>query len=73
MERESQPADKMHEEHHSLMRLGGGDDLSLGQKSVNDLLGQVSGLSELLYIFPLNRGGHPLATGSGSRHDWVFV
>ena len=69
VERESQPADEVCEEHNPLMGLWGRDDLSLGRKSVNDLLGQVSGLSELLDIF-LNGGGHPLASSSGSGHDW---
>ena len=73
VERESQPADEMCEKNNPLIRLWGRDDLSLGRESVNDLLGQVSGLSKLLYIFPLNRGGHPLAVGSGSGHGWVFV
>ena len=70
MERESHPVDKMREEHHSLMRLVGGDDLSLGRESMNDLLGQVSGLPELLDVLLLNGGGHPLASSSGSGHDW---
>ena len=70
VERESQPADEMCEKHDPLMGLWGRDDLSLDRETVNDLLGQVSGLSELLDVFLLNRGGHPLATSSGSGHGW---
>ena len=37
---------------------------------VCDLLGQVSGLPELLDVLLLDGGGHPLASSSGSGHDW---
>ena len=70
VERESQPADEMCEKHNPLMGLWGRDDLSHGRESVNDPLGQVSGLLELLDILFLDRGGHPLDSGSGSRHNW---
>ena len=55
--RESQPTDEVCEKHNPLMGLWGRDDLSLGRETVNYLLGQVSGLSELLDVFPLNSGG----------------
>ena len=58
--------DEMGEKHHPLLRLRGGDDLSLDWKSMSDVLGQVPGLSELLDVLLLDGGGHPLA--SRSRH-----
>ena len=70
VERESQPADVMCEKHNPLLGLWGRDDLSLGRKSMDDFLGQVTGLPELLDVLLLNGGGHPLASSSGSGHDW---
>ena len=70
VERESQLANEMCEKHNPLMGLWGRDDLSLGRETMNDLLDQVSGLSEPLDVFLLNRGGHPLASSSGSGHGW---
>ena len=40
----------MCEKHNPLMGLWGRDDLSLGRESMSDLLGQISGLPELLDI-----------------------
>ena len=73
VERESQPADEMCEKHHPLMGLWGRDDVYLGRESVNDPLGQVSGLTKLLDVFLLNRRSHPLATCSGSGHGWSVL
>ena len=70
MEGQSQPADEVGEKHHPLLGLRGGDDLSLGWKSMSDVLGQVPGLPELLDVLLLDGGGHPLALRSGSRHGW---
>ena len=39
VERKSQPADEVGDEHHPLMGLRGGDDLPLGRKPVGDFLG----------------------------------
>ena len=39
VERESQPADEVGDEHDPLMGLWSGDDLSLGWKPVGDFLG----------------------------------
>ena len=71
VEGESQPADEVCEEHHPLLGLRGGDDLSLGRKSMSDVLGQVPDLPELLDVLLLDGGGHPLASFSGSEHDWT--
>ena len=52
------------------MGLWGRDDLSHSRESVNDPLGQESGLPKLLDVLLLDGGGHPLASGSGSGHNW---
>ena len=70
VERKSQPADEMREEHHPLMRLGGGDDLPLGQKPVGDFWVEVPRLSQLRNVLLCDGGGHPLAMRSGSGHGW---
>ena len=53
VERKSQPADKVGDEHHPLMGLRSGDDLPLGRKPVGDFLGQVPRLPELRMSFSL--------------------
>ena len=70
VERESQTADDVWGGHHPLLGLWGGDDLSLGRKPMSDFLGQVPGLPELHDVLLLDGGGHPLASCSGSGHDW---
>ena len=70
VEGKPQPADEVREEYNPLVGFWSRDDLSRLWKTVCDLLGQVSVLSELLDILLLNGGGHPLALRSGSRHDW---
>ena len=37
---------------------------------MSDAFGQVPGLPELLDVLLLDGGGHPLASSSGSGHDW---
>ena len=70
VEGKPQPADEVGEEYKPLVGLWSRDDMSRLWETVCDLLGQVSGLSELLDILLLNGGGHPLALRSGSRHGW---
>ena len=78
VKREAQPANKMCEEHNPLVGLWSRDDLSLVRESVSDLLGQISGLPELLDVFLLDifgvflesMRGHPLTSSSGSGHLW---
>ena len=70
MKGESQPTDEVCKKHNPLMGLGSGDDLSLGQESMSDLFGQISGLPELLDVLLLDGRGHPLASSSGSGHLW---
>ena len=68
VEKKSQPADEVWEEYNPLMGLRSGDDLSLGQKSVGDFLGQIPGLPELCNILLLDGGDHPLAPRSIFGH-----
>ena len=69
VKREPQPADEMCKKHNPLVGLWSRDDLSLGRESVGDLLGQISGLPELLDVL-LDGRGHPLTSSSRSGHLW---
>ena len=68
MERESQSAEEMGEEHYPLMGPGGGDELPFIWEPVRDVVGQVSGFPQLLDLPLRNGGDHPLA--SRSEHVW---
>ena len=70
MKREPKPANEVCEKHNPLVGLGSGDDLSLGQESMCDLFGQISGLPELPDILLLDGRGNPLTSSSGSGHLW---
>ena len=70
VERESQPMDEVCEKHNPLMGLGGRDNLPFCRESVSNLLGYIASLPELRDVLLLNGGGHPLASSSGSGHDW---
>ena len=50
--------------------LRGRVDLPLGWKPMSNVFGQVPGLSKLVDVLLINGGGHPLASSSGSGHDW---
>ena len=66
VEGKHEPADEMGEENNSLVGLRSRDNLSRRWKMVADFLGQISGRPQLFNILLLDRGGHPLASCSGS-------
>ena len=68
VERKSQPAEEMGEEHHPLMGPGGRDELPLIWGPVRDVVRQVSGFPQLLDVSLRNGGDHPPASCSG--HGW---
>ena len=67
VERESQSAEEMGEEHYPLMGPGG-DELPLIGEPVRDVIGQVSGSPQFLDVSLRDGGDHPLASHSG--HAW---
>jgi hypothetical protein len=68
MKRETEPAQEVRDEHHTLPRIRGGDDLPWGGSTALYVLRDVPRASLLCDLRCLDLGGHPLATNGLAFH-----
>ena len=68
IEGEAQAAEEVRNKHDALVGLRRRDNLPWSRKPVSNVGGQVSDLPKLPNVLLLDRGGHPPASGVGSRH-----
>ena len=61
---------KVGDKYYPLIGLRSGDDLLFGRELVGDFRGLIPRFPEFLDVPLRDRGGHPLALRSRSRHGW---